>query len=236
MVSDNTIQDAVGQTEETPTPDPILTEIRAVRETQDKLANRLGFLQRKLDTLPQGQPADPSLLKQVSDIQRELTESRLANMTDEEQRDYYKGLAEQKSVSAQPLSENRLAGIVNTYHAERLVPLIDKYAQAGGINVTDEMRKHLNNNIAVDIDPYTGKVDPTQYMQDAMDYLTEQHIKQVAAQTKNTPAEDAGAALGDGSRSSGGTPRKVRTWAQAQKLTNVKDMSDEEYEAILAQS
>ncbi len=238
MVTENTIQDGVETTPEA-APDPVLTELKAIRENQTKLDNRLGYLQRKIDNTPQGQSIDPALSRQVAEIQRDLAEQRLSSMTDDEQIAYYKKQAEEASKNtppaAIPLSDGRLKAIVDDFYQAEVVDIINDYCQDAGIDLTPAMKSYLDNQIPLDINRYTGQPDPTSYLKAAQKYLRDQQKAKTEAATKTTPAEEAGATLGDGTRSSGGRGKGM-TWAQAQKIKSVNDLTDEEYFAIIKQS
>ena len=190
-------------------PDPVLTALKAIQEEQVKQNNRLGYLQRQVETRPQGQPADPALLREIASLRTQITSQALASMNEEEQRDYYKK------------------------QAEDIAPLNAEFCDAAGIDMTPEMKKHLDTEIAMEIHPHTGAVNPASYLKEAQQYMRAQHKIQQEAQAKTSPAEEAGEALGDGSRGAGVSTKRTPTWAQAQKITKVSDLSDEAYEALI---
>ena len=141
MVTENTIQDALetGSTETTETvaPDPILAKLDQLIANQGKLENRVGFLQRRLENLPQGQAVDPALRTEIAEIKKALTEQNLLNMSDAERADYYRQEAEKTHQASQTqaasLPDNQLQRIKGMLVDENCFDLSDVAPHSEGV-------------------------------------------------------------------------------------------------------
>jgi hypothetical protein len=221
----------------------VLAEIR-------KAQNQMAYLQRRIDKQErEGLPLRPSdreaLATATSRIEQAEESRRLAEMTDEEQRDYYRDKA-QKAEQARRQPEAVNVDRADPAVIEQLGDYFDDYVTAELREMADDMGLKLSNREIGVLRQYgvqqvpigkDGTADWATWLRKEARPAMRAEVKRQADQAKaggparSTPSQGA---LGGTTRGGGGSNPGGITWAEAQKAKRIEDISDADYERLIS--
>lgn len=244
---DQPAQDSVEQAQETVAADPtaeLLAEIKAAR-------NQMAYVQRRLDKqerdgLPLSRADREALTTATARIEQAEERRLLAEMTDEEQRDYYRDKAEKaEKARFQPATvtvDRNDPAIV-----EELGDYFDDFVTAELREMADDMGLTLSSREIGVLKQYgvqqvpigkDGTADWATWLRKEARPAMRAEVKRQAEAAKSgsgargtTPSQGA---LGGTTRGGGGSSVGGITWADAQKIKKVNDISDADYERLIA--
>jgi hypothetical protein len=222
----------------------LLAEIRAAR-------NQMAYVQRRLDKqerdgLPLRRADRETLISATSRLEQAEESRRLADMTDEEQRDYYRDKAEKaEKARSQPAAVD--VDRADPAVIEQLGEYFDDYVTAELREMADDMGLKLSNREIGVLRQYgvqqvpigkDGTADWATWLRKEARPAMRAEVKRQAGEAKSPTGPQRGTpsqgALGGTSRGGGGANPGGMTWGDAQKIKRVEEISDADYERLIS--
>lgn len=225
-----------------------LREIRAARNEAAALRRIVERTQR--ESTQRAEEDRTARERLEARLEAESEARKLESMTDDERADHYRAqLEEERKARTQPAadvqvdrSDPYIQSLLGGHFDDAVTDEIREYADDIGFAATPETLRVFREAALSDgpdgVPIRRGVADWDGWIKNKVKPTIRAEIKRMAAEAAGKAPRKSAAlpgqgALGDASRANAGGPGGMN-WAQAQKIKNMNDMSDAEYERLVA--